>query len=106
MPDENKIQEIELPKDLREVVQRIARDAEDLDLRVSEFKIIHSMRMYGIAIGGAIFSLGMLFILISIFMFFNLFEITLEYNYRIIVSSILGLIGLLQLIAGVLLISK
>ena len=95
-----------VPEDLKEIVHRIAQDTEDMELRLSEYKFIHSSRMLGVAVGGAIFLIGILSILISIFMFSNLFNLTLAQNVRIVVSSSLTIIGATQLLAGVLLMGK
>ncbi len=96
----------DMPEDLKEVVQRIAKDAEDMELRLSEFKFIHSLKMFGVAVGGAVFITGILFILLSVFIFFNLFDITLSQKLRIVISTTSLVIGGLQLMAGVLLIGK
>ena len=98
--------EVKFPKDLKEVVERVAKDAEDMDLRLNEFKLIHSLRMWGIAVGGATFVLGILFILVSIFIFFNLFDLVFTSKLRIAISATSAVVGVVQLTAGVLLIGK
>ncbi|MBD3203268.1 hypothetical protein GF327_03170 [Candidatus Woesearchaeota archaeon] len=103
---ENRDIDYDIPPDLKEVVQRIAQDAEDMELRLSEFKFVHSMRMFGVAVGGAIFILGLLFILVSVFVFGNLFGLELTKKIRIVISATSGIIGIVQIIAGVLLIGK
>jgi hypothetical protein len=95
-----------IPQDLKEVVQRIAQDAEDMELRLSEFKFVHSMKMFGVAVGGAIFVLGILFILFSVFVFGNLIYLNIENRLRIVISSTVAVIGIVQIISGVLLIGK
>ena len=77
-----------------------------MELRLSEFKLIHSMKFFGVAVGGAIFVLGILFILVSVFMFSNLFDLTISSKLRIVISSTSAVIGMTQVIAGVLLIGK
>ena len=96
----------EMPEDLKEVVRRVARDAEDMELRLSEFKFIHSLKMFGVAVGGATFVLGILFILVAVFLFSNLLELKISYNLRTMASITSGVIGVIQILAGVLLIGK
>ena len=95
-----------LPEDLKEVINRVAKDAEDMELRLSEFRFIHSMKMVSVAVGGAIFVFGLLFTLLSIFLFTNMMNLAMNQNARVIISSFSLLIGVTQLIAGTLLISK
>jgi hypothetical protein len=95
-----------LPEDLKEIVSRIAQDAEDMDLRLSEFKLIHQTRMLGIAIGGAVFVIGILFLLVAIFIFFDLFSLPFTEKLTIAVSSLSAVVGIVQLFAGILLIGK
>ncbi|MFH0876285.1 MAG: hypothetical protein V1859_10190 [archaeon] len=98
--------EQQIPDDLKEIVTRIARDAEDMELRLSEFKFVHSMKMFGIAVGGAVFVLGVLFLLVSVFTFMNVFHLNLEQNVIIAISSTAVVIGVTQIVAGILLIGK
>ncbi|MBT4352500.1 hypothetical protein HOD20_08245 [archaeon] len=100
------VQSSNLPEDLKEIVGRIARDAEDMDLRLSEFKILHKTKMVGVAVGGSVFVLGILFVLVSIFIFFNLFSLNYSEKIRLAVSSVATVIGIVQLLAGILLIGR
>ena len=108
IPDEYKkiLNDYKIPDDLKEVVKRIAKDSEDMDLRLSEFKFIYSSKMLGVAVGGAAFVLGILFILTAIFLFFNLFDLTFSEKIRLAISSISFVVGVVQLLAGTLLIGK
>ena len=108
MPDDLKqaLSNYKIPDDLKEVVHRIAQDAEDMDLRLSEFKFIHSSKWFGVAVGGAVFVLGVMFILVSIYMFFNLFELAIGQDTAIMIGSASAVIGALQLLAGVILMGR
>ena len=100
--------ESKIPDDLKEVVARLARDAEDVDLRLQEFKFIQSMKMFGVAVGGAIIIIGILFALVALFMFFNLFSLVdpITYNIRLATGAISVVLAFVQILAGVLLIAK
>ena len=100
------LQDYKMPEDLKEVVHRIAQDAEDIDLRLSEFKFIHASKMLAVAVGGSIFFLGVLFVLVSIFMLFNMFDVALDQSIRIAAGSTAAVLGAVQLLGGLLLIGK
>ncbi|MBN1502408.1 hypothetical protein JW930_02600 [Candidatus Woesearchaeota archaeon] len=109
MPDNvKKVMDSKMPEDLKEVVTRIAKDAEDMDLKLAQFQFVHSMKLFAVAAGGAIFTVGIFFTLLSLFLFFNLynFGFYIPQNIRIIVGSLLGVVALIQLISGILLMSK
>ena len=96
----------EIPEDLKEIVNRIARDAEDMELRLSEFKLVHSLKMFAVAVGGAVFILGILFLLMSVFLFMNIFNLVLPEKIILATASLAVVIGVVQVVAGVLLIGK
>ncbi|MBT3464115.1 hypothetical protein HN451_03940, partial [archaeon] len=55
---------------------------------------------------GSVFVLGILFVLVSIFIFFNLFSLNYSEKIRLAVSSVATVIGIVQLLAGILLIGR
>lgn len=97
-----------IPEDLREVVNRIAQDTEDMDLKLAQFQFVHSMKMVSVAVGGATFMIGILFSLVSTFILFDMFSLSdiLSTKARFMIGSITGVFAVIQILAGALLISK
>ncbi len=95
-----------IPEDLKEIVQKIAKDAEDMELRLSEFKFVHSVKMFGVAVGGAVFVLGILFVLIAFFLALDVFGLNIPGKIIVATASTSAVIGIIQMTAGILLIGK
>lgn len=90
-------------KNLLESIEEKTQKAEEVTRKAF---FLSGFRKFSIAVGGIIFLLGLTFIGVAVALFLQIFKIGLPTHLRFYLASVVGLIGVIDLLGGSLLITR
>lgn len=94
-----------LPSDLKDVVEQVVQQAETIEVKSEKIMFLTVLKRFGVAIGGAILLIGVLFALSAVWIFTEVIPLGLDVKMKIIISVLVGLAGLLQVFGGLVLVA-